>query len=110
MILQASRTFFAGDMVDGEHPVSRCKFCNIRGNLNDFTCYLMAQDEGGPFDSIPLHHIAAADTAGFNLDKDVSLAELRLWHFLDSNIAVIVVHSDFHDFVAISSTLRDLLI
>ncbi len=59
----------AGHVVGDNHPVAFTKPINIGTGLHDGSRNFMAQHHWCSLDAVPLHDIAAADSAGLNLHK-----------------------------------------
>src|SRR5512134_3934119 len=53
-----------GSVVVDKDPVAGPERCDAASSLNDLSRRLMAEDQGGLFLDIPLHHITGADTTG----------------------------------------------
>jgi hypothetical protein len=63
----------------------------------------MAQYQGHAVNTVPLHHIASADTAGLDADKQLTRAYLGLRRFLYPDIAITVIFGYAH-FILYSTT------
>src|SRR3989338_258659 len=100
----------AWNMVGNRNPVSNFKAFYPIANFNDFSCYFVSEHKRSFFDSVPLHYIAATNTACYYLDKKFSGSNLWNWHFFNSYVFVVVIFCDSHNIVFNKSSFRILLV
>jgi len=83
----------ARHMVRYRHPLPCLEACNARACLDYRACYLMAEHDRGLLNPVPLHYVAAADAARFNLDERLARPDGWPWPILDPDIFIIIVDS-----------------
>jgi hypothetical protein len=98
MSCQTIAACVAGNMMGRNDSVSHAEVVHVIGNLDHFTGDFMAQYKRGSFFAVPLHDIAAADTAGLHPHDDLSRATTGPGYFLDSNVLIVVIHRHTHRF------------
>src|SRR3989338_5510319 len=75
----------ARNMMGNKNPVPFFIFGHTLPNLNNLSAQFMPQNKRRLFNAIPLHDIATADTAGNDLNKEFTVANLR-------NTNIIIYH------------------
>jgi hypothetical protein len=55
-------------------------------DLNNFARYFMSQDQRNLVPAIPLHEIAAADTAGVDFEKTFIFFQLGTWALFQPDV------------------------
>ena len=86
----------AGYVVGHHQPVAFAELGHVPSYLSHCTGHLVAQHHRGALDAIPLHDVAAADAAGFNLEQQLAGADFGHRHLLDANVVVVVIHRYAH--------------
>ena len=88
----------AGDVMGDENAVAGPVALNTGALFDDDPADLMAEDDGGLLDPVPLHDVAAADAAGHHLDEQLPRCDPGNGPFFDPDVMVVVVDGYFHGF------------
>src|SRR3989338_3623988 len=86
----------ARNMMRDKNPVPFFEFLNALAYLDDLSAQLMPKNKRRLLDTIPLHHIAAANAAGNDLYEEFAVTYLRDRPLFKPNIVVIVIDCCSH--------------
>src|SRR3989304_9058812 len=89
----------ARHMVRNRPPVAFFELNNPRANLFDCPCYLVAENERGFFNPVPLHDVASADAARLDLNEQLEVFYLRHGAFLDPYVPIVVIYGSLQKFL-----------
>ena len=79
-----------------EDPVAGLEILDPFAHFHDFSGDFVTQNERGFFDAVPLHQVAAANSASADAHQQFAGRDLRNSHLLQAYVPVIVVHGDAH--------------
>jgi hypothetical protein len=88
----------ARNMMSDENAISGLDVRDELTRFHDNSSGFVAEDKRSAFNPVPLKKIAAAKTAGYNLDKDVMVTYFRFRAFLDPDVAIAIVDANLHFF------------
>jgi hypothetical protein len=86
----------AGDVMGDENAVAGPVTLHTGTLLDDDPADLVAENDGGLLDPVPLHDVAAADAAGHHPDEQLPRCDPGNGPFFDADVTVVVVDGDSH--------------